>query len=231
MARCRRPPGRSHDPDWRRGRRVRPPRFRSLVRAWHRKLPRRARTGSPATAGQARRARSRARSRAPPRRSRARQARNLRAGHRGRGDPPELRQGVEPRKGGATNAIRDSANTSAPNTTRLTPWRSSDCRRGREKRSTLRIRAIRAPTNRSPELPGSSRRQLCGSQTVRRPTTSSRESSIVTSSNTWVTPPVGNGSAGTAISTMKTTAKPFSPNRSIRLPRVLARSCSNQRCS
>ena len=46
----------------------------------------------------------------------------------------------------------------------------------------------------------SRRRQRSGSQTVRRPTISSSASSITITSNTCVTPPVGSGSAGTAMS-------------------------------
>ena len=95
-----------------------------------------------------------------------------------------------------------------------------------------RIRLTRALANRSPDRPPTSNRfQRSGSQMVRLPTINSSASSIVTTSSTCVTPPVGSGSAGTAISTMKTTANAFSPNTSVRLPSVFGSSCWNHRSS
>ncbi len=74
----------------------------------------------------------------------------------------------------------------------------------------------------------SKRRQRCGSQISRRPAMSSRHSSIVMTSSTWVAPPVGSGSAGRAMSSAKTIAKLRSPNASTRLPSVLGSSSPSQ---
>ena len=70
----------------------------------------------------------------------------------------------------------------------------------------------------------SSRFQRRGSQISRRPTINSSASSIVMTSSTCVAPPVGSGSAGSAMRITKTIAKLRSPNRSIRLPRVFGSS-------
>jgi hypothetical protein len=59
-----------------------------------------------------------------------------------------------------------------------------------------------------------------GSQIRRRPTTSCKATSIVTTSNTCVAPPVGSGSAGSAIKSTNTSAKLREPNSSMMLPSV-----------
>ena len=47
--------------------------------------------------------------------------------------------------------------------------------------------------------PSSRRRQRSGSQIVRRPSTICAARTTVMTSNTWLIPPVGSGSAGTNI--------------------------------
>jgi hypothetical protein len=66
-----------------------------------------------------------------------------------------------------------------------------------------------------------SRCHRAGSQMHRRPATTCKATSIVTISKTCVAPPVGNGSAGSAINSTNTSAKLRGPNSSVMLPRVL----------
>ena len=70
------------------------------------------------------------------------------------------------------------------------------------------------------DVPSASLFQRAGSQTHRRPRTSSSATSIVTPSRTCVAPPVGSASAGSAINSTKMSAKLRSPNSSMMLPRV-----------
>jgi hypothetical protein len=136
-----------------------------------------------------------------------------------------------PENGGARKAVSARMSTSAPNTVRLARPRVSEASRGRENRSSHRILLTRVLVRRSPpRLCRSIRLQRLGSQIERRPAMSCRATSIATASKTWVTPPVGRGRAGTAIRTMKTSAKLFSPKRSIRSPRVRGDS-SRSHCS
>src|SRR3954447_26190683 len=64
-----------------------------------------------------------------------------------------------------------------------------------------------------------------------RPAISWSASSIATSSNTCVAPPVGSGRAETPSSRMNSSAKLFSSNSSMMLPRVLSPSLCSQRSS
>ena len=87
-------------------------------------------------------------------------------------------------------------------------------------------------TNFSREPPPSCRRlKRSGSQIERRPAMSSSASSIVMTSSTCVAPPVGSGSAGSAMSSAKTIAKLRSPKTSMRLPSVFGASPVSQRSS
>jgi hypothetical protein len=79
--------------------------------------------------------------------------------------------------------------------------------------------------------PSSRRCHRSGSQIVRRPATISAPSTIVISSNTWVTPPVGSGSAGTNISTRMVAAKLRSPNTRPSSPSVFGESPRSQASS
>ena len=76
--------------------------------------------------------------------------------------------------------------------------------------------------------PRSRRCQRSGSQIVRRPTTICAARTTVITSNTWVTPPVGSGKAGTNISSMIVTAKLFSANTSLIAPSVFGSSLWSQ---
>ena len=67
-----------------------------------------------------------------------------------------------------------------------------------------------------------------GSHTRRIPAISSRARSMAITSKTWVTPPVGSGSAGNASNRTKRTAKLFSSKTSIRLPIVFGCSLRSQ---
>src|SRR5665213_471487 len=70
-----------------------------------------------------------------------------------------------------------------------------------------------------------------GIQTVDRPATNWAANSTVITSNTWVIPPVGAGSAGTNIKNRMVTAKAFSAKTSVRLPSVFGESPSSHASS
>ena len=165
------------------------------------------------------------RSRGPwPRRSRRAAHRQARAAGRAgvrRVRSPRRRARARvsrPENGGARNALSASPNTSAPNTLLVTRCSNSRLARGRENRSNQRLRRSNAVTSFCREgAPSSSLFQRAGSQMHRRPTTSCSATSIVTASRTCVAPPVGSGSAGSAISSTKMSAKLRGPNSSMRL--------------
>jgi hypothetical protein len=99
-------------------------------------------------------------------------------------------------------------NIHRPNTLAMAMWSNSQLARGRENRSSHRMRRSSIANSFSRDGPASwSLSQRAGRQIRRRPTTSCKATSIVTTSSTCVAPPVGSGSAGSATSGTNTSAK------------------------
>ena len=137
-------------------------------------------------------------------------------------DRTQCRQGVEPGEGWGHERHERRARVTSPYNRLTRPRSRMWAIRGRDHRSNQRTRPSNAPWNRGEDSAGSSLScHRAGSQISRRPTMSSSAKSMVATSSTWVTPPVGRGSAGSAISRTNTTAKLCGPNRATKPPIVL----------
>ncbi len=120
-----------------------------------------------------------------------------------------------PLKGGAIKAAIVSTRTKSPTSRRNSRFRNHPDNRGRENRSAFCMYVINFGRPRSCSvLPSGLRSNARDNHTVRLPATISRARSMVMISNICVTPPVGSGSAGMAMSMRKKSAKLLSSNSS-----------------